>query len=467
MKQITPSLFGDARLGKVYHKLTEAMSGKLSVSFGNLAEDSACLSQYKRFMKNKRVELESILNDMQANFRSACPSSGHLLLIEDSSQIAFSLNRQVQGLGSVGRGSRQGFYIHPVLALDANNGACYGIAGMEFIHREFEEEKLSRQEAKNQARQICYEQKEGYRWYSAIEASLNYCPAEVSKTVVADREGDIYPLLVSLKRDLGADYLIRSQHDRRLSNQSKLWSEARSWSSVASFSKKLPATQKRLAHTALLEVSYGEVVIKKPKGKAEMELPSSWKTHLVRVWESPETVIGESVEWFLLTSHPVNSPEDAFQIIDWYIERWNVEQVFRILKKRGLNVEDSRLRSYERLQKMVILALIAAVKVLCLLRAREGNTSQKLKGIFTEEEQEMLRIVNKNVQGKTQKQKNPHPPDSLAFAAWVIARLGGWKGYKSESPPGPISFLRGLRDFESQMRAFRMLKKELKGSKDL
>jgi hypothetical protein len=35
--------------------------------------------------------------------------------------------------------------------------------------------------------------------------------------------------------------------------------------------------------------------------------------------------------------------------------------------------------------------------------------------------------INPKLEGKTALLKNPHPPHSLAFAAWVIARLGGWK----------------------------------------
>jgi hypothetical protein len=42
-------------------------------------------------------------------------------------------------------------------------------------------------------------------------------------------------------------------------------------------------------------------------------------------------------------------------------------------------------------------------------------------------------------------QKNPHPKGSLAFAAWVIARLGGWTGYYGK--PGPKVMRRGLEDF--------------------
>ena len=43
----------------------------------------------------------------------------------------------------------------------------------------------------------------------------------------------------------------------------------------------------------------------------------------------------------------------------------------------------------------------------------------------------------------------PHPVRSLAWAAWIIARLGGWKGYPSERPPGPITFKHGLDYFRA------------------
>ena len=50
---------------------------------------------------------------------------------------------------------------------------------------------------------------------------------------------------------------------------------------------------------------------------------------------------------------------------------------------------------------------------------------------------------------KTEKQKNPHQAGMLSWAAWVIARLGGWKGYQSESPPGPITINDGWKRFKS------------------
>ncbi|MGL4962523.1 MAG: hypothetical protein ACRC67_14925, partial [Inquilinus sp.] len=41
----------------------------------------------------------------------------------------------------------------------------------------------------------------------------------------------------------------------------------------------------------------------------------------------------------------------------------------------------------------------------------------------------LLEACCAQLEGKTQRQKNPHPKGSLAYAAWVCARLGGWTGY--------------------------------------
>ena len=43
--------------------------------------------------------------------------------------------------------------------------------------------------------------------------------------------------------------------------------------------------------------------------------------------------------------------------------------------------------------------------------------------------------------------KIPHPKGSLAYAAWVFARLGGWTGYYGK--PGPIVMLRGHTEFHA------------------
>ncbi|MDP2414315.1 hypothetical protein [Daejeonella sp.] len=45
-------------------------------------------------------------------------------------------------------------------------------------------------------------------------------------------------------------------------------------------------------------------------------------------------------------------------------------------------------------------------------------------------------IRNVRLQGRTEKQKNPYSTKDLKRYAWVLARLGGWKGYESKRTPG-------------------------------
>ena len=66
----------------------------------------------------------------------------------------------------------------------------------------------------------------------------------------------------------------------------------------------------------------------------------------------------------------------------------------------------------------------------------------------SQHEIKLIALLNHKMQGKTSRQKNPHPPGSLASAAWVIAKLGGWHEYEAK-PPGPITFYNGLTRFRA------------------
>ena len=54
--------------------------------------------------------------------------------------------------------------------------------------------------------------------------------------------------------------------------------------------------------------------------------------------------------------------------------------------------------------------------------------------------------INRTLEGRTEKLKNPHPSGSLAWFSWIVARLGGWSGYTSRGykPAGPKTIAHGL-----------------------
>ena len=139
----------------------------------------------------------------------------------------------------------------------------------------------------------------------------------------------------------------------------------------------------------------------------------------------------------------------AWQVVGWYRRRWAIEQLFRTLKQQGLQVEDSQLGDAGRLIKLTAIATLAACVTMQLVHARDGQSDQSVDIVFAPPEIETMHVLVPKLEGATAAQKNPHPPRSLAWAAWIIAKLGGWDGYPSSRPPGPITFRNGLQRFHA------------------
>ena len=153
------------------------------------------------------------------------------------------------------------------------------------------------------------------------------------------------------------------------------------------------------------------------------------------------------IHWLLLTSHEVNEAARAIEIVDLYKSRWWIEQLFRTLKSAGFRIEDSELGDPQAFINFAGLATIAAVTVMQLVKARDGGSGQMIADCFEADDKPLLQALSKRLEGKTARQKNPHPPDDLAFASWVIARLGGWTGYYGK--PGPEVMRHGLDRFHA------------------
>jgi hypothetical protein len=157
--------------------------------------------------------------------------------------------------------------------------------------------------------------------------------------------------------------------------------------------------------------------------------------------------------WRLLTTHEISTSNQAIWIAECYKVRWLIEQLFRLIKTEGLHLEASQMETKDGLIKLTLMAFVTATKILQLTQGRE-NSHRKACDVFDKEDHSILKAVCTSLQGKTTKQQNPYPERSLAWASWVIARLGGWKGYESERPPGPITMRKGLEKYQSAKRGW-------------
>ncbi len=398
---------------------------------------------FGRFLANRRVTVDRLIEGWSD--QTAVAATGrHVLAIQDTSEINFrTTTKRWRGLGKIGKGGGRGVLLHAMLGLDANTGSCLGmVAGRIWTRRGRVKIAHQKRRTKN---------KESHRWITTAERAKTVLAAAAMVTVVADRESDIFAEWATLP---GPNFhlITRSMHDRCLVNGESLYTAAERFAFTTTRIVALPERDgKRRARLAALTLRFGKVELARPRNSLEPNLPQSVALTLVEVVERDPPTGTEAVHWRLLTTHEVPDAKAAWQIVDWYKMRWTIEQFWRLLKLQGLRLEDSQLETAERLIKLTAIAVKAAAITLQLLQARDGPSSEPAMVAFAQHEIAVLDKLNAELQGATALQKNPHRKKSLKWAGWIIARLGGWDGYPSSKPPGPITFKHGLEEFHAMV----------------
>lgn len=354
----------------------------------------------------------------------------HVLAIQDTTSVRVD----EKGIG---------LSVHPLIAVEATSGFVLGLVDAFFLDRRGGERAIRKERT--------FEEKDSRRWLDGAESASKLWEAGAAcVTVVEDREGDIYECFAF--KPANVEKLVRAAQDRLLADQkTHLFAVADQWSEAGQMTVELPAIPGRKARTAVLSVRFGEVEIAKPKNRkcdaGARELPKTVTVRMVDAREIDPPPGEEPAHWRLLTTHQVNDVADARRIIGFYRLRWTIEQLFRTTKTKGFDMEALRQQEGGPLEKLVVATLVAAVIVMQLVAERDGKLNRPLSDAFDPGDQPVLERVSQSLEGKTQKQKNPHPKGTLAFAAWVFSRLGGWTGYYGK--PGPIVMLRGLTKFHA------------------
>jgi hypothetical protein len=422
----------------------ERMRLRGSAGLRVLADRRAEQIGFARFFHNPRVTVAEIL--ATAGTRTATAAAGrHVLLIEDTSEINYQAKvGRKRDLGRVGNGSDVGLFVHPALAIDAEDGTVLGLAGATIWRRR------SGKRRDYQERPI--ETKESYRWLETIAAARPRFDQSRLVTVIADREADIFELLARVP-DARTHVLVRAAHNRAVGDGGRLFTELSAVPEAGRFAFDLPAG--RPARTVQLAVRFAPMTLRQPRRGADPRDPKEVTINAIEVREIDPPSANDLVHWRLLTTHPVASLADAMRIVELYRRRWALEQLFRTLKSQAIDIEASLLEDGSALERLAAAALVAATMVMQLVHARgEAGWTLPAARVFSPSHVAALRALTPTLEGKTAKQKNPHRPDSLAWAAWHIARLGGWTGYASERPPGPITFSRGLQRFNAIAEGF-------------
>jgi hypothetical protein len=268
-----------------------------------------------------------------------------------------------------------------------------------------------------------------------------------SITVISDRESDIYEHFA--QRPANVELIVRSSWNRKINLPSgasrQLFAFVDGLPEAARFSVTIPAAPGRKERTAVLALRFSPVTLCKPHPSPAPDLPDTIRLTMVEVREVSSGHDGKPIHWRLLTSHVVASPKKARRIVDLYRKRWTIEEFFRTLKSAGFDIEEADIGDPEVMMKLVAAAAVATVTIMQLVRARDGTTKEKLAEAFEIEDRPVFEALSVQLEGATDRQKNPHPKGTLAFAAWVVARLGGWTAYYGK--PGPKVMRIGIEAF--------------------
>jgi len=440
--------FGDQRLEKRGAQLYEALSQHRTTSIRAISRDRAEQMGDYRWLGNDEVTLDEVIESLRVDCQGHLEGR-HVLAISDSSEINLQAHQgrlQPEGVGVVGNNHDVGFFIHPTLVVESETGLPLGLSTVQVWHRPAERASKAERHYKRQP----IEAKESYKWIKSAQGSEAVFEAGgvAQVTYMGDSESDIYEPWFQMPQT-NRHLLVRACRDRLLSDcEASLFEHLAAQPVLGTYTIDLLADPRvhREARSATLSVRTTPVHLKRPTRLGE-DYPAEVRVYAVEAVElnPPDGV--EPVHWRLLTTHAVTTYEQAWSIIQWYRWRWHIEQLFAILKRRGLDIEASQLESVTALQKLTVLALSVALQVLQLTLGRDHPEAEATV-VLNLQQQACLEQLAPSLNGRTRKQQNPHPRFSLAWAAWLIARLGGWSGYQSQRPPGIVTFYRGLQTFE-------------------
>lgn len=444
-------LFNDRRIERRAEKLLSSLFRAGSSSIQSLCENRAEQKGYYRLLRNEKVQEASLIKEMAERCAISCRNKV-VLSIQDTTEINLGKHyNRITHDDSIGPINDSfngvGFKVHPSLVVNAYTYYPYGYSAVNIWARPHQKERLS----KYRHRQLPVSSKETNVWLESNNTTYATISEAKAVIIVQDREGDFYEQFATAPGDGKFYLLIRSNHNRMLEEGVKLWDYMDKQPVTGSYKTIIGSQQRgkpRKEREADIAIKIGKVSLKKPQ-KKDVDMSSA--SVVLTVIEAREVGSDEEepVLWRLYTTWRVDSFEDACQVVEWYRCRWFIEEVFKVLKKECFDIEACELESGRAIRKLTIMMLDTIIKLFQMIIAysMEEGEIPDTETMFDQNEIEYLEKINHRMQGKTQKLSNPFNKIKLSWAFWILARLGGWKGYVSQRKPGFATLINGLNKF--------------------
>src|SRR6202171_2201506 len=212
--------------------------------------------RFNRFLGNARVTTARLIESW-SDGTVAAVEGRHILAIQDTSEINFATTtKRRRGLGEIGKGNGHGVLLHPMLAVDAENGSCLGLlSGQVWTHK-------GRRTVSHDLRDLS--DKESQRWIATALAAKPLLAKAAMVTMLGDRESDIFALYASAAEEQ-FHVIARSMHDRKLADASGLYAASEAMAIIEQRAIVLPARAQRAERVALFDLRFGAMELARPQ----------------------------------------------------------------------------------------------------------------------------------------------------------------------------------------------------------
>lgn len=444
-----------ARLVRMATSLAERPGGKVLDVFRSNAEQQGAYD----FLSNERVRSTSILEAVQIATARRCADQSWVNVIVDGTSLRLTDLRRAKGFGAVGstRNGASGLKVVHAYAV-SKDGVPIGILNQQWWAR-------PRRKKRTDCQRRPLEDKETRHWVRSIEQAAKTLEASGSKAwFQVDREGDRYWTLKAL-RDSGAWFTVRSTYAHRFviagktRQRRRLRHVAATGEIRAIHEVALRDRPNRAARVARVRVRTAAVTVDATEALTDerMALP----LNVVDVCEIGTMPRGEEpLHWRLLTNHPVVTAEDVDAILQGYGRRWKIEELHRVWKSGACRVEESQLRSAERVIKWAILTVVTAARIERLRVLARTQPDAPASVEFNEHELRAITLMKRKYAKRTE--TIPDTTPSIADAVRWLAELGGHAGRPSSGKPGAVTIRRGLEFITPVAIALELLTSERK-----
>jgi len=310
------------------------------------------------------------------------------------------------------------------------------------------------QVGKQRRKQTPLEDKESYRWLQTARAVEAAVPEDKQLVQIADREGDIFELFAQPRR-AGSYLLVRAYRPRRLQGEgAHLWPTVGDQPAVDEFEILVHDGAQRAVRKARLELRYCSVTVRPPKHGVHDPSLEAVALNAIEVRETDAPEGARPILWRLLTDLSVDSVDEAMRCVRYYEMRWLIERYHYVLKS-GCHIEESQLRTVDRLERLVALLSAVALRLLWMTYSARVNSDAPCTVAFSDLEWSVL---------YQQRMLRPPPdqPPPLRDAVLWLAKLGGFLGRKGDGEPGVKVLWRGLTRLQDIVVGFLLASRDVR-----